>query len=128
MSIIARVAYHTRDVLGTPAPPADGKPNCGQGFGAGSSLRAEAQDCDTPVMRQGRAFRGPNTVLDLDMRVHPQVMSQNMARDPFHHSLGQVGVDHPHQRVGQCGISDNPFDTSPQAEDRFAPAERCEIG
>ena len=61
------------------------------------------------------------------MLINPEVVTQSMADNPFHHALTQATVYHSAQGLRQAFIADNFLDASPEAQYRFAAGVGGEI-
>ena len=114
-------------VLGRPAPPGDREIQRAKRPRAGGSQRPHPQHRHRPFPGQRRTGRLPHMRGVHDVTVHPQMMAQRVAHDPFHHALGQPGIDHPAQGLGQGGIADDALDPGPQAQHGLAAGEGREI-
>jgi hypothetical protein len=75
----------------------------------------------------GADARAPDAVLAVDMRVHAEVVAQDVARHPLDHALGQALVDHPGQRHLQRRVACHVLDPGPEVQDRLEPREGREI-
>ena len=105
------------------APPRHRKMQGGKGVGAGGAKGAHAEQRDRSFPGQRRAGRVPDVARVDDMAVHPEMVAQRMAHDPFDHALGQAAVDHAAQRLGQGCVAHDPLDPGPQAEHGLAAGE-----
>ena len=61
------------------------------------------------------------------MLIHPKMMAQHMARDPFHHALRQPVIDHARQRQVQGGIAHHILDTGPEVQNGLGAGEGGKI-
>ena len=55
------------------------------------------------------------------------MVTQGVANHPFHHPLGQGGIDHAAQGLGQAGIADDPLDPGPKTENGLGAGKGGEI-
>jgi hypothetical protein len=56
----------------------------------------------------------PDAVLPEHMRVEPEMVAQDMARDILDHARAQAGIDHARERHLQRRIADDALDPGPE--------------
>jgi hypothetical protein len=127
-TIRAMGGLDARDVLGRSRPAQHPEVQRCERLGAGRAQDAKAQHGNRAVACQGRSGAcAPDAVLAVDMRVHPQVVAQHVARDPLHHAFGQAVIDHARQRDLERGIAGHVLHPCPEVQDRLEPRVGGEV-
>jgi hypothetical protein len=117
-----RCGLDARDGFGRARPAATRKFSAASACAQAAPEDAKAQHGHRAIARQRRAEPARQVPsCSVDMRVHPEVVAQHVAGDPFHHAFGQPVIDHARQRHLERGVAGHVLDPGPEVQDRLEP-------